>query len=539
MNCLFNDFFCFMNTSVFINNVPEDARHQPLVLKKQATANSGHVWSLQVCDGSETEADLKGKKLNLLFRAVAEGAKLNTELSALGQDNGFRILSQQKTKMIAIKQRTFGHSKAIGKGLEGIRRQGEGYTGRMVDPSYWLAEIVQGGKPRIALEVYTLKDNWEAEGSSLSFAEWEPLKHEKWQRSGSPMDFMVWLATETAQLKEIKAWEREGTSESFESWKAKQEDPDLGIPLWEAKKRYEEDKKASGTNLTFEEWKKEGSLPWLENESKEFNEKYGLQLTPREFDKKLFEYANSGFIGTLDHFLLKEMWESEGKPEDLKTYLDKRVYTQELATGKTVAETLSEWKQTKERALITRHQGSHLPLSLESYKKTQVSNPLAEASPFVLLGAEERKIYQTTCQGGMLTRNGHPFDTAYERTEHSKDGYAIFVIGSKKDLYCGSHIRDLFHHSSFLGESAVAAAGEVKTDASGKVIELSAKSGHYKPADTENRYLLRYFQERGVDLSAVRFTYFAAIGTGEANAADYLQRLETGGLSEVETDLFA
>jgi hypothetical protein len=441
-----------------------------------------------------------------------------------------------KNKIAAAKQRMFAHAKAIGKGLVAIQKQG--YKGRVVDQDYWLHELVQKGNSRPSRELAILGFDWKEEAGPLPFIEWEAAKHVEHQQSGSPLDFLPWLEEKTFALQEHKAWEKEAPNEDFATWKSRQADPDLAPPLWSLKQTYEEQKQPGES---FDEWKVRDPLPFLQKESKRVNEEYGLNLTSREFDEKLFEFgARSGFVsGSFDRYLLHGLWEERGKPGALNTFIDNHLYAHEIATGKTTAATIQDWKQAKESVVRARHQGSHLPLTFEAYKRRQDNDPLAEAAPFILLNAKERKIHQTTCQGGVLIRNGHPFDTNHDKTLHSGDGYAIFVIGPNKDLYTGSHIGGVFHHSSFLGDAAVAAAGEIKTDSTGKIVELSAKSGHYKPTDDENLYMLRYFQDQGIDLSTVSFVPYGKDGKGEAvNAELYLRRLEAGPLADIEPDLF-
>jgi hypothetical protein len=102
------------------------------------------------------------------------------------------------------------------------------------------------------------------------------------------------------------------------------------------------------------------------------------------------------------------------------------------------------------------------------------------------------------------------------------------VIGPDDDLYAASHIGNVFHHSSFLGDAAVAGAGEFKTSPDGKIVELSSKSGHYKPTDKQNYFMLKYFEDRGVDLSSVEFTFYDKDGkTARLNAKDHLDHLKS------------
>ena len=169
---------------------------------------------------------------------------------------------------------------------------------------------------------------------------------------------------------------------------------------------------------------------------------------------------------------------------------------------------------------------------------------MIDPAPFVRLGEEERKVYRTTCQSGILTRNGFPLNTAFDKTLHSGSGYAIFVIGSDEDLYCGSHIGGVFHHSSFLGDAATVAAGEIKTNPDGSVAKISSKSGHYRPTDAQNLYTLRYFRDRGVNLSSVEFTFFDPKGATERhNALEYLNELEyrqgLGVLNVIDPTIFS
>ena len=56
-------------------------------------------------------------------------------------------------------------------------------------------------------------------------------------------------------------------------------------------------------------------------------------------------------------------------------------------------------------------------------------------------------------------------------------------------------------------EKAIMAAGEIRTNAEGKIEEICPKSGHYCPSHKENIAMLKWFQDRGVDLNTVYFTY--------------------------------
>lgn len=166
---------------------------------------------------------------------------------------------------------------------------------------------------------------------------------------------------------------------------------------------------------------------------------------------------------------------------------------------------------------------SRTTLPYQEWCAQQIFDPLVP-HPFVNLGPEQRKAYKTECANGVLVRNQNVFPTSKENTEHSGKGWVIFVIGPKDDLYCGSHLRSVFHHSSFLSDATVMAAGELKTDEKGKITHISSKSGHYKPTHKENKAMLKWFEDRGVDLSQVTFTCFLKGGkiSKPMNAKHYL-----------------
>lgn len=171
-----------------------------------------------------------------------------------------------------------------------------------------------------------------------------------------------------------------------------------------------------------------------------------------------------------------------------------------------------EWKRGKEQSYLSRWAVTRTSLPFGEWKAQQVINPFI-VQPFVTLNIEQQKGYLAQCSRGYLMRGKMPFATTLESTAHAGKGWMIFVIGPQKgtvksSFYCASHIKDVFHHSSFLGNSAVMAAGEIKTNARGKITHISNKSGHYKPTEQENVAMLRWFESQGVNLAEITFTYF-------------------------------
>ena len=87
------------------------------------------------------------------------------------------------------------------------------------------------------------------------------------------------------------------------------------------------------------------------------------------------------------------------------------------------------------------------------------------------------------------------------------DGW-IFVLRdheiyiSKKVTAVDGKSKNRFHHSSFFGGQAVAAAGILITDENGQLSFLYPHSGHYRPGEAHMQRMLYHLYQSGVDLSS-------------------------------------
>jgi hypothetical protein len=85
------------------------------------------------------------------------------------------------------------------------------------------------------------------------------------------------------------------------------------------------------------------------------------------------------------------------------------------------------------------------------------------------------------------------------------DGW-IFVLrdnvfyGSLKITSVIGHSKQRFHHSSFFGGKAVAAAGIFLTDDDGFLTRLYPHSGHYRPGEAHVQRILFFIFHEGIDL---------------------------------------
>jgi hypothetical protein len=86
----------------------------------------------------------------------------------------------------------------------------------------------------------------------------------------------------------------------------------------------------------------------------------------------------------------------------------------------------------------------------------------------------------------------------------------IFVCSPDGKIYVGKkrlHPPPRFQHSSFLAGGAALAAGQMDLD-NGKVVEIRAFSGHYRPKRENLLAFLQMLHQKGVDTKQVRFRQF-------------------------------
>ncbi len=250
----------------------------------------------------------------------------------------------------------------------------------------------------------------------------------------------------------------------------------------------------------------------------------------KKVDKKLLEYNIQRPSLPMPIWIEMELWKKT-RPKDtsfeaFKQHVEVQWFGEYLehSRGSTpIPLSFKEWQNHRNQELIFRWKPAEPFISFDDWKEQQ--EPISFVSrPFVRLGDQQRKAYLTRCENGVLTKGGALFSTALESTEHTGRGHVIFVIGPDQQLYTASHIRGVFHHSSFFGAGAVMAAGEILSDENGKILFLSSISGHYKPSKPENIEMLKWFESRGADLDHIDFAYFDITlqGFQITNARDYM-----------------
>ena len=271
------------------------------------------------------------------------------------------------------------------------------------------------------------------------------------------------------------------------------------------------------------------------------------------------EYAESGSPDKEDTWMLRKVWEEAHSPagsrrdrygsslnfareRDFTTYFQKICFCKEMASEEEVPvnkwwsehswkfeEKFDEWRARKEGEIRDRFAKTHLPDDFfDTWRKQQDDSEWLPPRPFVALNEEQRKIYCTKVESGRLVRNGFPYDSSSDHSIFHKGRESAFSLSApppNAELYCGGHVVDVFHHSSFLGSGAVMCGGEIGTNEDGQVTFLSNKSGHYTPTEDQNIQMLEWFAGRGVDLDKVTFAYVKGGSslTIEMNAGKYLR----------------
>lgn len=102
--------------------------------------------------------------------------------------------------------------------------------------------------------------------------------------------------------------------------------------------------------------------------------------------------------------------------------------------------------------------------------------------------------------------DGEIVDTSTAGTLHSGNGRAMFVMDQNGNFYV-SLVQEFghLHHSSFMAGRPVAGAGEMIIQ-DGRIVEVTRKSGHYKPTIVNEEAVRQSLLEQGFDVDGIRFT---------------------------------
>jgi hypothetical protein len=122
------------------------------------------------------------------------------------------------------------------------------------------------------------------------------------------------------------------------------------------------------------------------------------------------------------------------------------------------------------------------------------------------LTTAEREAYRLEVRDGKLyDATGQPFDTR-DAQNYKGATRAIFVMDAEGNLYASkTQEAGSFHHSSLLGGTSVAAAGEMEVE-QGVLKVVTRKSGHYHPSAVGSLNLRKALQTRGVYLGETHWT---------------------------------
>jgi len=116
----------------------------------------------------------------------------------------------------------------------------------------------------------------------------------------------------------------------------------------------------------------------------------------------------------------------------------------------------------------------------------------------------ERRRYELHLRNGKIfDADGNLFDTASSSTLWSSGGKAICVMSKSGNIFASKYQEmGLFHHSSFLAGQPVAFAGEIEVE-DGKLLEITNRSGHYKPPRKALQQFMTELSHRGIDIRYV------------------------------------
>jgi hypothetical protein len=145
--------------------------------------------------------------------------------------------------------------------------------------------------------------------------------------------------------------------------------------------------------------------------------------------------------------------------------------------------------------------------------------------------------------GGLVWAGGadkdKPVNTRPFQTFFSKGGWAIFVMSQSGEIHLGSHEVGQYHHSSLLNGQNVAAAGEMRTSPSGKLLHMSNKSGHYTPGPVEIRQVMRALEKGNITPETYRLRFFTSSPQPQefATAKEWTEQKSPQSWQQVKSDV--
>jgi hypothetical protein len=244
-------------------------------------------------------------------------------------------------------------------------------------------------------------------------------------------------------------------------------------------------------------------------------------IAPAKFKELLFLAANNELNGTdnelLENHEFRLLARSIPGAESFRTKLrrawEKASYLAQGLNGMAPSGKMMDKRYWQEALLPMHPSGAQLEDFFDAWKGSRstlsfedwfMQRPARLHPPSLkYLSEPERSAYAVTFEGGRVFQSGRPLVTdAFESDKRSHA--AIYVILSDGIMYVGPYLLDRFQHSCFNGGRPVIGAGEIKTTADGTIIELSSKSGHYKPTADQLHDAVEFLQRRGIDLTHVR-----------------------------------
>ena len=145
---------------------------------------------------------------------------------------------------------------------------------------------------------------------------------------------------------------------------------------------------------------------------------------------------------------------------------------------------------------------------LTKYEGEEVAGGYYTTAVPYLDETERRKLQVFVEDGLLVDHNGRPFD-AYHASLVGAELFSLQAIYAMDQ--CGRifmtyhHEIGLFHHSSFLSGAPIAAAGEMLV-VDGRLLEIDAASGHYRPPPDATRQIIHRLHAMGADLSMAIIT---------------------------------
>ncbi len=155
------------------------------------------------------------------------------------------------------------------------------------------------------------------------------------------------------------------------------------------------------------------------------------------------------------------------------------------------------------------------------HKIAAIDDRIVSGYPFTLIKMDhevnEKGVHYITPENlhkyELTIRNGRLYSSDGKLFNTAANDPGIYIMDGEGRIYAAEKgLEGVFHHSSFLSGSPVAAAGQFEVR-DGQIIKLDDRSGHYLPPRFMTEQLVAWLKQHGITLNRSQLFFVAPVET--------------------------